>query len=131
MIKLRVEGLPAEVEEFIAGIEPYCDVLSQSQMYTNRGESRYVRVYLDAMACKTVERRTLEKVLRWLVQECNEDVCKLCIYLKDSQWDGGGDIPEDVEPCKFRRKGGDTVCVEGICKYFAKNPTSDVGVEKK
>jgi len=52
MIKLRVEGLPAEVEEFIAGIEQSCEVLSKSQMYTNRGESRYVRVYLDVLSCK-------------------------------------------------------------------------------
>ena len=129
MIKLRVEGLPAEVEEFIAGIEHGCELLSKSAPYSNRGASRYVRVYLDVLSCKTVEQRTLENVLRWLVEECNEDICKLCINLKDSQWDGGGDIPENVEPCKFRRSDGNVACIEGICKYFSKNPTSDAKIE--
>ena len=120
MIKLRVEGIPEEVDEFVAQVEMNCEVLAKSAPYKNRGESRYVRVYIDALACKNVRPRTLEKVLRWLVEDCNEDICKLCINLKESQWDGGGDIPEDVEPCKFRRARGNTACIEGIYKYFVK-----------
>ena len=119
MIKLRVEGIPEEVDEFIAQVEMNCEVLAKSSPHKNRGESRYVRVYLDALSCKW-KPRTLEKVLRWLVEECNEDICKLCINLKESQWDGGDDIPEDVEPCKFRRARGNTACIEGIARCFEK-----------
>lgn len=47
MIKLRVEGLPEEVDAFTEGLEPYCDVFSKSEPYANRGKSKYVRVYME------------------------------------------------------------------------------------
>lgn len=60
MIKVRVEGLPEEVEAFVAELETYCEVLSKSAPYSNRGQSRYVRVYLDALNCKK-KNKTLKK----------------------------------------------------------------------
>lgn len=47
MVKIRIEGIPEEVDVFVSELEPFCDVLSKSAPYKNRGESKYVRVYLD------------------------------------------------------------------------------------
>lgn len=29
-----------------------------------------------------------------------------------------GDVPDDVEPCKFKRENGCKACVDGIIEYF-------------
>ena len=29
-----------------------------------------------------------------------------------------GDVPDDVEPCKFKRENGCNACVEGIIEFF-------------
>lgn len=50
MLRLRVQGLPAEVRDFCDGLEGTGCVLSRSLPYSNRGTSRYVRVYLDVDA---------------------------------------------------------------------------------
>ena len=49
MIKVRLEGEPEEVEEFIKFLAtlPRLSMLSESGKYANRGKSKYVRVYLD------------------------------------------------------------------------------------
>lgn len=48
MIKIRVQGLPEEVAEFADALEAAGCVLERSELYANRGGSRYVRVYIDA-----------------------------------------------------------------------------------
>ena len=54
-------------------------------------------------------RKTLSKVLT----ECNDDVCQFCANLafmpKYEQ-----DLPDDVEPCLFKRARGIDACVDGI-----------------
>lgn len=49
MLKIRVEGLPEEVETFASELE--ClrawEVLQESDDYPNRGSSRFVRRYID------------------------------------------------------------------------------------
>ena len=47
MIKVRLEGTPEEIEDFLAGFRPGYKILSESASYPNRGKSAYVRVYLD------------------------------------------------------------------------------------
>lgn len=49
-MKIRVQGLPEEVEEFADALERTGCVLERSEPYANRGGSRYVRVYIDAEA---------------------------------------------------------------------------------
>ncbi len=48
MIKTRVSGLPEEVADFANALEATGCVLERSGDYKNRGDSRYVRVYIDA-----------------------------------------------------------------------------------
>lgn len=48
MVKLRVQGLPEEVEEYIERVlKPQSRVLYVSDPYKNRN-SEYVRVYVEA-----------------------------------------------------------------------------------
>ena len=55
MIKVRLEGLPEEIEDFLAGFRPGYKILSESASYPNRGKSAYVRVYLDVEQYSPVE----------------------------------------------------------------------------
>lgn len=48
MIKIRIQGLPEEVAEFADALQATGCVVERSQPYANRGQSRYVRVYIDA-----------------------------------------------------------------------------------
>ena len=50
MIKLRVQGLPDEVQAFGDALERAGIVLERSGQYQNRGRSQYVREYLDVAA---------------------------------------------------------------------------------
>lgn len=50
MIQIRVSGLPEEVADFADALEATGCVLERSGDYKNRGDSRYVRVYLDVEA---------------------------------------------------------------------------------
>ncbi len=47
MLKIRVQGLPDEVRAFCDAAEASGAVLERSGEYANRGDSRYMRVYLD------------------------------------------------------------------------------------
>lgn len=47
MIKIRLEGEPKEINKAIENIEDSFKILNQSELYANRGRSKYYRVYLD------------------------------------------------------------------------------------
>lgn len=49
VLKIRVQGLPAEVEEFAATLEElrHWEVLEESVDYPNRGSSKLVRRYIE------------------------------------------------------------------------------------
>lgn len=47
MVRVRLEGLPEEVHRIADAMQAAGCVLERSREYPNRGESRYVRVYLD------------------------------------------------------------------------------------
>lgn len=47
MVSVRLEGLPEEVRRIADAMQAAGCVLERSREYPNRGESRYVRVYLD------------------------------------------------------------------------------------
>lgn len=47
MVRVRLEGLPDEVQRIADAMQAAGCVLERSREYPNRGESRYVRVYLD------------------------------------------------------------------------------------
>lgn len=47
MIKIRLQGLPAEVEAAARVLRAVGTVLEESGDYANRGESKYVRRYMD------------------------------------------------------------------------------------
>ncbi|WP_092474238.1 DUF3970 family protein [Desulfotruncus arcticus] len=52
MVKIRLQGLPAEVERMILSLrEKGYRILSESTQYQNRN-SEYVRVYLDVKISK-------------------------------------------------------------------------------
>lgn len=46
MIKIRLQGLPEEIERFIEDFKGKYEVLEVSEPYENRGESKFVRVYV-------------------------------------------------------------------------------------
>lgn len=46
MIKLRIQGVPGDVDEFVESLERHYQFLSKSGHYQNRN-SDYVRVYID------------------------------------------------------------------------------------
>lgn len=48
MVKIRLHGLEEEVTETVEELKKSYDLLSVSKPYLDRGESRYVRVYIDA-----------------------------------------------------------------------------------
>ena len=63
----------------------------------------------------------MRKMAEWLANECNEDTCKLCVHEEEAEEATrrtGQDIPEDVEPCIFKRENGCNACVKGIIEYF-------------
>lgn len=47
MVRVRLEGLPDEVHRTANAMQAAGCVLERSREYPNRGESRYVRVYLE------------------------------------------------------------------------------------
>lgn len=56
MVMARLEGLPDEVQRIADAMQAAGCVLERSREYPNRGESRYVRVYLDCDLPKEVSR---------------------------------------------------------------------------
>ena len=66
--------------------------------------------------------KVLDKMAEWIARDCCEDICKLCIHEEESnlEWTlAHKDIPEDVEPCKFKRAGGIAACKKGLIEFFA------------
>lgn len=48
MVKVRLQGVPEEVKELVEKLKASkVDILEQSKEYSNRGDSKYIRVYLD------------------------------------------------------------------------------------
>lgn len=47
MVRVRLEGLPDEVHRIANAVQVAGCVLERSREYPNRGESRYVRAYLE------------------------------------------------------------------------------------
>ena len=48
----------------------------------------------------------MQKMAEWIANDCNEDICKLCVHEEEAEEATrrtGQDIPEDVEPCIFKR----------------------------
>lgn len=56
MVRVRLEGLPDEVQRIADAMQAAGCVLERSREYPNRGESRYVCVYLDCDLPKEVSR---------------------------------------------------------------------------
>lgn len=56
MVRVRLEGLPDEVQRIVDAMQAAGCVLERSREYPNCGESRYVRVYLDCDLPKEVSR---------------------------------------------------------------------------
>lgn len=51
MVKIRLEGLPDEVENLLVKVRKDFNILQESNQYPNRN-SKYIRVYLD-VECNT------------------------------------------------------------------------------
>lgn len=47
MIKIRLHGEPNEITTAVKAIEENFEILAKSDFYSDRGESKYKRVYLD------------------------------------------------------------------------------------
>ena len=50
MIKIRLHGTMEEIELAISAIHIQFDVMSESELYADRGKNQYYRCYMD---CKT------------------------------------------------------------------------------
>lgn len=55
MVRIRLEGLPDEVQRIVHAMQAAGCVLERSREYPNRGGSGYVRVYLDCNLPEEVE----------------------------------------------------------------------------
>lgn len=55
MVRVRLEGMTDEVRRIAAAMQAAGCVLERSREYPNRGESWYVRVYLDCDLTEEVE----------------------------------------------------------------------------
>ena len=64
--------------------------------------------------------KALNGMLDWIVNDCNEDVCRICANLRDYSEEELNSIPEDEELCVYKRENGKQACKEGIVKYFKK-----------
>ena len=122
MIKLRVEGIPEEVDEFVATLETSCEVLSKSSPYKNRGESRYVRVYVDVISCDngSSKLKTACYGMADCIADSGIDACKVCALYDEVAQAKSLDEDEERDCCAHRRERGNAACIEGICKYFEK-----------
>ena len=60
----------------------------------------------------------LSEALKWFIEYGSEDVCKLCVHENEACEEWHDDIPEDVEPCKFKRRIGIDACFCGIIEFF-------------
>ena len=60
----------------------------------------------------------LSEALNWFIEHGSEDVCKLCVHEDEACKEWQDDIPEDVEPCKFKRRIGNDACFCGIIEFF-------------
>lgn len=47
MVKIRLEGLPEEIDAMVQSFSNNYEVLNVSKPYKNRGETKYVRVYVE------------------------------------------------------------------------------------
>lgn len=47
MVKIRVEGLPEEIDLMITSFRENYEILQVSEFYANRGETKYGRVYVE------------------------------------------------------------------------------------
>lgn len=122
MIKLRVEGIPEEVDEFVAQVEMNCEVLAKSSPYKNRGESRYVRVYVDVLSFDngSSKLKTACYGMADCIVDSGIDCCKCCALYDESAQAKALDEDEERDCCAHRRERGTIACREGICKYFEK-----------
>ena len=48
MIKIRLEGLPEEIEKAAEKLSNSFRILQQSEPYLNKGKSVFARIYIDA-----------------------------------------------------------------------------------
>lgn len=63
-MKIRLMGLPDEVEEVISRLETVLDVVEKSAPYANRGDSRQVRCYVEIRVPQTPPSEPTVKVVR-------------------------------------------------------------------
>jgi hypothetical protein len=47
MIKMRLEGLPEDIQKLVEDLKKKYEVLDVSKPYENRGTSKFVRVYVS------------------------------------------------------------------------------------
>ncbi|MGG2201899.1 DUF3970 family protein [Paenibacillus validus] len=57
MVKIRVQGLPSEIQTFLQTFREDYDILQESSEYPNRN-SQYVRVYIE---CGEKKKKTTRK----------------------------------------------------------------------
>lgn len=72
---------------------------------------------LNSFAILTGKNLTLQKMAEWIEKQVKLIPCDVCINAPLIEV-YPGDIPDDVEPCKFKRENGCKACVDGIIEYF-------------
>ena len=93
----------------------YCmeDGDSCEECLNNRNRNGAVSCGIHPMKLAVDVSRAYRNTLTKVLTECNDDVCQFCANLalmpKYEQ-----DLPDDVEPCPFKRARGIDACVDGI-----------------
>lgn len=59
----------------------------------------------------------MQKMAEYIEKQDSVIPCDVCINAPLIEV-YSGDVPDDVEPCKFKRENGCTACVDGIIEYF-------------
>jgi len=78
MIKLRIQGTREQVTQYTQEISRHFQILEQSTPYANRGNSQYVRVYMDVGAPRECEYHFYEEHGETICSNCRELVCGDC-----------------------------------------------------
>lgn len=56
---------------------------------------------------------TLYKICDYLIDDSDEIICNICANYREFD-----EVPDDVEPCPYKRKSGKRACRMGIIKHF-------------
>lgn len=112
MIKARLHGLPNEILKFKKILEEKFDLLNESQVYQDRGESKYWRLYVDLEEYKQPEASINEAV-----KLKNLSAVKEFLNLEDDALHHINEIPKNILIELLRIAIGKIDNLENPCEF--------------